>query len=289
LCQDLLLDSWDVVVVSRDHRKARDVLGQKVSVLEWDGWDREGLTNAVDGAEAIVNLAGESVVGLWTGRKRRAILESRVGITRSIVQVTAAVRNKPRVMIQGSAVGFYGSRGDEELDEESPAGEGFLANVATKWETAAREIKRHGVRLAIVRTGHVLGRGGLLQRLVPMFRRYVGGYAGRAANWIPWVHIGDETGGIRFLINNDEEAGVFNLTSPRPAVAGDFYRLLGKALRRPVLLRMPGVFARLLGGRMAKELLLSSQRVVPRRLLEAGYRFRFPNLEQALQDILSSP
>ncbi len=189
-------------------------------------------------------------------------------------------------MIQGSAVGFYGPRGDEPIGESAGPGDDFLAGVCRQWESASDGVAAAGVRRVIIRTGIVLSpAGGVLPRMALPFRLFIGGPAGSGRQWMPWIHIADEVGAIRFLIEQSQAAGPFNLTAPSPATNRDFSRALGRALRRPSLLPVPALALRLLFGEMAG-LLLTGQRAMPQRLQEIGYRFRHPELEPALRDLL---
>ena len=243
---------------------------------------------AVDGADAVVNLAGESIAaGRWTARQKERIRESRVQATRALVQAIRAVDRKPAVLVSGSAVGYYGPRGDEVVDETTPPGDDFLSRVCVAWEAEARKAEDAGVRVALVRTGLVLAReGGALPRLVLPFRLWAGGPLGSGRQWMPWIHLDDLVGLIVFLIQGEGLEGPFNGTAPHPVANGDFARTLGKVLGRPAWLPAPAVALRLALGEMADALLLSGQRAVPRRALEAGFQFGFPEVEPALRDVL---
>ena len=248
-----------------------------------------GWWQALDGAGAVVNLAGESIAaGRWTPRQKERILQSRIRATRALVQGIAAVANKPAVLVSGSAVGYYGPRGDEELDEGAPPGDDFLARVCVAWEGEARRAAEEGVRVALVRTGLVLAaRGGALPRLVLPFRLGAGGPLGSGRQWMPWIHLDDLVELFVFLIQGEGLEGPFNGTAPQPVTNRQFARTLGRVLGRPSWLPAPAAALRLALGEMADALLLSGQRAVPRRALEAGFRFRFPELEPALRDLLA--
>jgi len=196
-------------------------------------------------------------------------------------------KSKPNVVVQASGIGYYGNRGDEILDESSSPGSGFLVEVAKQWEKTTEKVKFLGVRHIIIRTGVVLGKdGGFLPRVLLPFRLFVGGHLGSGKQWIPWIHIQDEAKAIRFLIEKEDLKGVFNLTSPNPLVSKDFFKILGKVIKRPSWLHIPGFFLRLFLGQMAEELILSGQRALPKRLLESGYEFLYSDLESALKEIL---
>jgi uncharacterized protein (TIGR01777 family) len=190
-------------------------------------------------------------------------------------------------MIQASAVGYYGPRGDEMLDEGSSGGSGFLSEVCRESEVAGRKVQTLGVRYVVIRTGVVLGAGGgALGRMMQPFRFYFGGYMGSGRQWLSWISLDDEVEAIKFLIKNQQLKGIFNLTSPQPATMREFSKTLGRILRKPAWLNVPGFVARLLLGRMAEEILLSGQRVMPKRLREAGFEFKHEDLKEALTAIL---
>lgn len=244
---------------------------------------------AVAGAAAVVNLAGESIAaGRWTPRRKERIRESRLQATRALVQAIEAVEPRPAVLVSGSAVGYYGPRGDEVVDEATPAGDDFLSRVCVAWEAEARKAAASGVRVVLVRTGLVFAReGGALPRLVLPFRLGAGGPLGGGRQWMPWIHLDDLVALLAFLLEGPGLEGPFNGTAPNPVTNRDFARSLGKMLHRPSWLPAPAFALRLALGEMADALLLSGQRAVPRRAEQAGFRFRFPEVEPALRDLLS--
>lgn len=290
LCCKLSAAGYDVVVLSRDPAKARGQLGNRVTVVEWDAKSAAGWSEYLDGALGIVNLAGENIgSGYWTRAKKQRILNSRVDAGRAVSEAIERAANRPKVLVQVSAVGYYGDSGDDILDERSSNGAGFLADVTRQWEGSTAEVEAAGVRRAVVRLGVVLGRGGgVLARMTLPFRFFVGGHFGSGDQWFSWVHIEDVAEAIIFLIETDDLAGPFNLVGPDPVRARDFCRILGNTLNRPSWLPVPGLILRLALGEMARELLLAGQRVIPNRLLEAGYEFRYPELGSALQDLADS-
>jgi hypothetical protein len=195
---------------------------------------------------------------------------------------------KPRVVIQASGIGYYGNCGDELLDENSSSGTGFLADVARDWEHSTAQVEAMRIRHVIIRTGIVLGPdGGFLSRVLLPFRLFMGGHMGSGRQWLSWIHIKDEVDAMCFLLEKPELHGPFNLCSPNPLVARDFFRALGKTMGRPSWLAVPGFALRSMFGQMAAELILSGQRALPKRLLEAGFTFRYPEAEMALRDILA--
>ena len=259
-----------------------------VKIVEWDAATAAGWAEFADGALAIINLAGENIgSGRWTGEKKRRILRSRWDAGNAVTEAIRRVEQKPQVLIQASGIGYYGDRGDELLDEVFSNGSGFLADVARQWEQSVREVETLGVRVAIIRLGVVLGpNGGVMKRLIPPFRFFVGGHPSSGRQWLPWVHIDDVISVIRFLIENDGCEGPFNVTVPEPTRSKDFYDALGKAMHRSAIFPMPAFALRLALGEMAKELLLPSTRAIPKKLLEAGYEFKFTDPETAFKDIL---
>jgi uncharacterized protein (TIGR01777 family) len=235
--------------------------------------------------EACVHLAGEPVAaGRWTDERKRAIERSRVDSTAIVAGLIAA--RGPQILIQGSAVGYYGSRGDELLDEGSAPGTDFLAGVTVRWEEAA-EPARKRARVVLLRTGIVLApRGGALAELVKPFRFFAGGPVGSPSAWKPWIHVADEVGLILWALGEGRVEGALNGCAPSPALNRDLARAIGAALSRPSLLPAPDFALRVLLGELA-EVVLASQRVVPRKALDLGYRFRFPVLGPALKDLLT--
>lgn len=241
---------------------------------------------ALDG---VIHLAGENIAaGRWTRRRMGAIRRSRVDATHRLIGSLATLSNPPRLFLCASAVGIYGSRGDEPLDEFSPPGEGFLAETCTAWEAAAKTAERFGARWVGLRFGVVLARsGGALAKMVPAFRRGLGAVLGDGRQYLAWVSIEDAVGAVLHILDQAELRGPVNLVAPEVVTAAHFAQALAAALGRRALLRLPGGVLRLLLGRMADETLLASTRVSPRKLLDSGYRFRHPHLIGALSSLLS--
>jgi len=286
LAEELAADGHEVVVLSRDPRRVTG-LPAGVKVVGWDGQRATGWAEWANGAGAIVNLAGENLSSKrWSEAQKRRIRESRVNAGRAVVEAVQAAATKPRVVIQASAVGYYGPRGDEAVTEETPPGHDFLASVCQVWEASTQPVEAMGVRRAIIRTGIVLStRGGALPRMLLPFRLFVGGPLGSGRQGFPWIHLADEVGAIRFLIERETARGPFNLAAPQPPSNAEFSRALGRALGRPALLPAPAPVLRLLLGEMAT-VLVEGQRAVPARLLREGYQFLFPDLDAALRDLL---
>ena len=236
----------------------------------------------------IVNLAGENIAsGRWTGAKKQRILQSRLDSADRIVRSIRLAERVPSAVIQASAVGYYGPRDDNPVDESAPSGTGFLADVCRQWEASTAPLDEMGIRRCVIRTGMVLGQGGALARMLPPFRAYLGGPPGTGLQGVSWIHLVDQVGAIRFLMERESARGAYNLTAPNPVVFRTFARILGELLHRPSGLKTPAFALRALFGEMADEILLSGQIVLPSRLLDAGFQFRFPELEGALEDILA--
>jgi hypothetical protein len=285
LARELGQAGREVVVLSRDP-EALDVQPIGVRALRWDGRTAEGWSEVADGAEAIVNLAGENIgAGRWTPERKERIRQSRLAAGAAVMEAIGAARRKPQVLVQASAVGYYGARGDELVTEETPPGNDFLAQTCVAWEASTAPAEGVGVRRVVTRTGIVLSRaGGALPRLLTPYRLFVGGPLGSGRQWMPWIHIADQVGAIRFLIENAQARGAFNLSAPAPLTNSQFGRTLGRVLRRPSLLPAPAFALRRLLGEMSL-VVLEGQRAVPERLLGLGYSFRFPEAKPALVDL----
>ncbi len=236
-------------------------------------------------ADAVVHLAGESIAGgRWTARKKQRIRESRVDATRRLTDTLTRLAKPPAVLVCASAIGYYGSRGDEVLSEESRPGTGFLADVGREWESASAAAIVRGIRVVNVRIGIVLSpAGGALAKMLTPFRLGLGGVIGGGAQWMSWIALDDVIGALRHALGTDALRGPVNAVAPAPVTNAEFTRTLGRVLRRPTLVPMPAFAARLALGEMADELLLSSQRVLPARLRASGFTFDYPTLESALR------
>lgn len=248
--------------------------------------DRAGL----EGFDAVVHLAGEPLLGRWTAEKKRRIRDSRVVGTRFVAESLASLERRPTVLVCASAAGYYGDRGNEILTEESGPGRGFLADVAQAWEAAADPARRAGIRVVHLRTGLVLARdGGLLKVLLLPFRFGLGGPIGQGRSYWSWITLDDLVAAYRFAIARDGLSGAVNAAAPTPVTNGEFARMLGAALRRPAVLPVPPFALRLAFGReAADDAMLSGARLEPARLLEAGFRFQYPELEGALRHEVGS-
>ena len=274
---------------SSGHEVVRLVRREPASPDEarWDPAAGELDRSALQGVDAIVNLSGENLGRRWTDVRKREILDSRVRSTALLARTAAALPPRPSVLVVASAVGYYGDRGDEILTEESSAGTGFLADVVRAWEAAADPAREAGVRVAHLRQGIVLAtEGGALKQMLLPFKLGVGGRVGSGRQWWSWVSLDDVVAAYRYALETDVK-GAFNVTAPNPATNEQFTKALGKALRRPTLIPTPGFGIRALFGEMGDAMLLGGQRVLPGRLLDAGFEFSEPTLEGALEHILS--
>lgn len=261
---------------------------QRTGDVFWDPDRGEIDAGALEGLDAVIHLAGESVAGgRWTKARRARILRSRIDGTRVLCEALLRLRRPPRVLVCASAVGFYGSRGDELLTEESVPGKGFLPDVALAWEAAATQARRGGIRVVHLRIGIVLTpRGGMLGRLLPLFALGLGGRAGSGRQWISWISLDDLLGVIQRVAFDDTFAGAVNATAPRPVTNAEFARTLGRVLRRPAILPAPAFAIRAALGAMGQHLMLEGNRVLPARLQERGFAFAHSELEGALQHML---
>jgi hypothetical protein len=239
---------------------------------------------SVEGADAVVNLAGASVAGRrWSPAYKKEILDSRVLTTRALVDAMGTAQRKPRVLVNASAVGYYGGRGDEVLDESAGPGSDFLATVSREWEAEAQKAPARSVQ---IRTGVVLSRtGGALASMLPPFKAFVGGPVGSGKQWFPWIHLDDEVAGILWCIDRDTLQGPVNFAAPGIVTMKDFAKALGRALHRPSWAPVPAGALKVLLGEFAAAL-LEGQRAVPKKLLESGFRFKFPEVDSALADVL---
>jgi uncharacterized protein (TIGR01777 family) len=270
-------------VVKRLVRRAAGA-GDEVA---WNPERDEIDTGALQGIDAVINLAGESIAQRWTRNSMREIRESRVRATSLIARTIASLSPRPRAFISGSAVGYYGSRGDETLDESSTAGDDFLASVCRDWEAATAPARDAGIRVAISRTGIVLDpHGGALAKMLTPFRMGVGGKLGDGRHWMSWIALADMVRALRHLVETESVSGPANAVAPNPVDNAEFTRVLASVLRRPAMVPVPRFALELLYGPMAEGAALASQRVLPRRLLASGFAFNLPSLEGALQTIL---
>lgn len=258
--------------------------------IQWDAEKgfSESEQEKLENFDAVAHLAGETVAeGSWTEEKKRRIRESRVAGTRTLVDAFGKTKNPPRIFVSASAEGFYGSRGDEILTEDSAKGEGFLSEVCAAWETEAKKAEYFGARVVLPRIGVVLAKnGGALKEMLAPFKLGVGGVIGSGKQWMSWVALDDLIRIILFALENENLQGVINATSPNPATNEEFTKTLGRVLRRPTILPLPAFAVKLIFGEKGETLLLEGARVLPKRLQDAGFEFKFASLEKALTHIL---
>ena len=275
----------DVSVLSRNPAKVRAGRG-----VQWDGGKSTGAwTSDLADADAVINLAGESIAeGRWTEERKKKLIESRLDATNAIVETLKKAPSRKRALINASAVGYYGFDLDEELDEKSPKGRGFLADLVEEWERAA-SAAQPAARVVILRFGVVLGSGGgALQKMIVPFRFGAGGPVGSGNQWMSWIDRDDLLDQMIWSLDHEDVRGVYNSTAPEPARNRDFAKQLGKAMHRPSILPAPAFALRLMFGEMADEALLGGQRVMPRRAQSEGFRFAYPAVESALRHALRS-
>ncbi|MGA7991255.1 MAG: TIGR01777 family oxidoreductase [Thermoanaerobaculia bacterium] len=284
LCERLVARGHDVVALTRDASRSRDHVHPKVRVASWaEGAAWEGF---VDGAGALVNLAGETIAQRWTASAKDRIATSRLQAAARLRAAVDKAAQKPGVLVNASAVGFYGPHGDEILAEDAPAGNDFLARLCVDWEAAARSLEPLGLRVVMLRTGIVLGAGGgALAKMLPPFKAFAGGPLGTGKQWMSWIHEGDLVELFVFAIENPAVSGPLNATAPNPVTMRDFATALGRALHRPSFAKAPAVAIRLALGEMAT-VVLDGQRVVPKKALDLGFTFRFTDVLAALRDVV---
>jgi uncharacterized protein (TIGR01777 family) len=282
----LLQRGDEVTVLSRDPARARSDL-PGVEAVAWDPMAAPAPAEALAGRDGVVHLAGEDVAQRWTDAAKQRIRESREHGTRNLVEGLRAAEPRPQVLVSGSAVGYYGAHGDERVDEETLPGDDFLAQVCVAWEREAERAAELGIRVVRLRTGVVLDRGGgALSKMLPFFKLGAGGPVAGGRQYLPWVHRDDVVGIQLSALDGEEWSGPVNATAPEPATNRELSLALGRALHRPAVAPVPGFAVRLLYGDMA-EVVTTGQRAVPARALALGYRFRHPELDEALRAALA--
>jgi hypothetical protein len=285
LTSRLIKDGHVVTILTRS---LKGVKGSSpgISYLEGDPTKKGPWQEAIKNHDAIINLAGASIFSKWTDEHKKAIRESRVSTTQNIVEGIPSDPSKKITLFSTSAVGYYGFCGDEELSEDAPPGNDFLARIAMEWEGEALKARDKGARVVITRFGIVMGeKGGALSQMIPLFKKYIGGPIGSGKQWFSWVHIKDLAEAFTFLLKHPEISGPVNLCSPNPVRNKDLAKALGKALHRPSFMPAPGFMVKLVLGEFGS-VILEGQRVIPRRLLENGFVFQYPEIEKALQGIV---
>jgi uncharacterized protein len=279
-------EGHSVVAWARSESRARSLLGTDVEILAAESGS-QALANALSRCDAVVNLAGEPLMGgRWTAARRVILRESRVGTTDLLVRAIEAASPRPGVLVSGSAVGYYGDRADERLSETAAPGSDFLSHLCQEWEAAAQKAETLGVRVVLLRTGVVLGRaGGALAQMLPPFRLGAGGPIGSGRQFLPWIHLHDLAKIISVTLVDSRYRGPVNGVAPEEVTSRGFAKALGRALRRPAILPLPSLLVRVIFGKAAT-VLLASQRVEPKALAQARFEYEFPTLDAALKDIL---
>jgi len=277
-----------VRALSRDSVAAKQRVPHLKEVFPWNPLQELPPLQAFEGCDAVINLAGESIAGRWTAPKKQLIRDSRVLGTKNLVNALAQLSSRPKVLISASAIGYYGDRGEETLTEDAAPGSDFLAQVCRDWENEALKAESLGMRVVRLRIGLVLGRGGgTLQALLPLFRVGLGGPLGSGRQWWSWIHRDDLCRLIVQILANENVSGPINATAPQPVRQKEFAQVLGRVLRRPAFLPTPAFALKIALGEFADGI-LASQRALPRRAQEMGYRFQFEELEGALREILQT-
>jgi uncharacterized protein (TIGR01777 family) len=288
LCLLLIEHGHDVTVLSR--RRDENAADSRVRMVYWDGITRGNWEDALRGANAVINLAGAPIADRrWTAKRKKALIESRVGPTRLLIEALSALPRAPEILINGSAIGYYGPRDDQPLHETAEPGSGFLSDLCRRWEQEATLAEQLGTRVVCIRTGMVLGKqGGALPRMLLPFRLFMGGPIGSGDQWISWIHLDDLTGLIHWLLTTSHITGGVNAVAPQPVRMREFAATLGSVLKRPSWLPVPAWALRLVLGELAT-LMTTGQRVIPTVALQNGFEFRYPSLLMALAQLESTP
>lgn len=286
LCDALFARGDDVVGLSRDPGRAR-LANPRVTWHKWEPTLERPDPAAFEGVEGVIHLLGERIDQKWTDEAKQRIMESRRTGTHNLVGTLESLENPPKVLVSQSAVGYYGDRGSDEVEESDGPGSSFDSEVVQAWEAAAHELDGKGVRLVITRTGQVLStEGGMLKEMLTPFKLGVGGPLAGGEQYLAWIHIDDEVGILLWALDNEAVSGVVNASSPNPATNKDFSKALGRAINRPAIMPVPGLVLDLKFGKEFGHVLRGGQRVLPKRTQELGYQFSYPDLDEALRDLL---
>jgi len=290
LTQHLMDEKYTVTAVTRTKNKAQKSLDERVRIFQWDYKNISKLAELLEQTDVIINLAGANIASkLWTKKHKQKILNSRLNAGQKITKAIEKTKHKPQLLIQGSAIGYYGYDTKKKCTEKAPKGEGFLAYVTDEWEKSTEKIESHGLRRAIIRTGMVLGdSGGIFPKLIKPIQYFVGANLGHGEQGFSWIHLTDEIRAIEFIIKNHQLSGIFNLTAPNPVKSKVFNKTVAKALNRPVWLKIPAAILRLIPGNMGNEIFLANQWVIPSQLQANNFTFSFPNLSEAVNQLIKS-
>jgi len=279
-----LASEHNVLALTRSPQKASAIFEKPINITRWNPNNLDGWEKSLIPADAIVNLTGTNLAsGRWTEKMKNKITQSRINSYQILLQTLKKFPTKPHTFIIASAIGYYGSRDDELLSEDSQPGSGFLAELCQQIENLAPQFEALNIRTVILRTGLVIDpSGGALPQMALPFKLYLGGYWGSGNQWLSWISLADEIAAIKFLLENPDLKGPFNLTSPQPIRNRDFCKILAHTLHKPCCLPVPASFLKLTFGQMARELFLTSQKVYPQKLLDAGFNFKNYHLETTL-------
>lgn len=288
LCAALCTAGHQVVRLTRKRNDSQQLSGSTVAAVEWDGRTAGDWVHCLEGADAVINLAGASIAdGRWTHARKRLLTESRITPTRLLVEAISRCSSKPHTLINASGIGYYGAGDEQERDENAPQGSGFLADLCLAWERETNRASEFGVRVIPLRIGMVLGpNGGALAKMLPPFQFFLGGPIMPGTQWVSWIHRDDLIGLIQWLLVTPQVSGPINAVAPESVTMAQFCKKIGQALHRPSWFPVPGFMLNMMLGELAT-LMTTGQRVVPAQALSAGYQFQYPQLDSALRNILA--
>ncbi len=289
LIPSLQSNNHEITVLTRSVLKAKLLLGDGIKFVEWKNSICEALIKTVENSDAIINLVGENLnAKTWTNSQKKIIIDSRVNAAKNLAMAITKASKKPKVFLQASATGWYGTDCCNQVDESGPKGKGFLADVIEKWENSDDEVEKLGIRYILLRTGVVLEPNeGVLSAMVMPFKLGAGGHLGNGKQFISWIHYKDEIKAIIFLLENENLSGTFNLTAPNPVSMKEFAKALGRSHNKPSWFHIPAPFLKLFMGEKAKEMILSSTNAIPKRLIESGFEFNFTDIQLAFDELFS--
>ncbi len=289
LSASLVSNGYEIVVFTRDVQKGKIVVPSASNYVEWDYHKLENWSNQFDGCYGVIHLSGASIGGARVNKKyKEIIIDSKINSTKNIIKAMSSVSNKPKVFLCASGVNFYGDSGNDILTETSSHGNDFLANFCKEWEEEASKSAALGIRWVSLRTSPVLSiNSGLLKRLLPFFKNYLGASLGNGKQWLPWIHPDDIVQTYIYLLENDSMTGTINATSPNPVRMEEFARQFGKALNRPAFFKVPKIALKLIAGEAA-DFITASLRVIPEKLQRSGFNFKFPDIRNALADTIKN-
>jgi uncharacterized protein len=287
LVKELISNGYEVLAITRNTNKAKKLFEEKIEFFQWNGENKESLKDQLENAYAIINLAGENISGArWSAKQKSKIIDSRTKISKALADAVLECRNKPRVFIQSSAIGFYDNDDSRIFTESDGAGNGFLSEVCQKWEAGIEKLKNQRIRLVTIRSGVVLDKdGGALKKLALPIKWLLGGYPSHGKQSVSWISLHDEIKAILFLLGETSASGIYNLCSPNSVSMRELVKTAGLTLKRPIWLPIPGFLIKLIYGEMGKATILSGQKVLPERLTNEGFVFDYPEIGPALKKI----